>query len=82
MCYILGRILQTVCKNLNVGEKLNSTVLHRLVALVGHIALCQLNYLDVSVMGELKRRKTLRDKAMEMNKSAKQKKAAAALLVI
>ena len=30
-------------------------------------------------MSELKRRKTLRDKAIESNKSAKQKKAAAAL---
>lgn len=47
--------------------------------MVGHVSLCQLNYLDVSVTGELKRRKTLRDKAIESNKSKKMK---AALLVM
>ena len=69
--------MQTICKSL-VGDKLSAALLHRLVALVGHVALCYLNYLDVSVLGELKRRKTLRDKAIETNKFAKQKKAAAA----
>merc|ERR1711997_1137564 len=49
--------------------------LRRLVFVVGHIAVCQLNYLDVMVFNELKRRNNLREQKKE-NDSAAKKKAA------
>ncbi len=38
----------------------------RLVSVVGHLAVCQLNHLDVAILGELKRRKALRDQKKEV----------------
>ena len=54
-------------------QKMGQEHLRRLVFVVGHIALCQLNYLDVSVFNELKRRNNLRDQKKEKNNAAKKK---------
>ena len=53
----------------NVGQE----HLKRLVFVVGHIALCQLNYLDVLVFNELKRRNNLREQKKEKDNAAKKK---------
>ena len=47
--------------------------LRRLVFVVGHIAICQFNYLDVSVFNELKRRNNLRQQKKEKDDAAKKK---------
>jgi condensin complex subunit 1 len=43
----------------------------RLVSIVGHLAVCQLNHLDVTILNELKRRKALRNQKSENKKTAK-----------
>ena len=53
----------------NIGQE----HLKRLVFVVGHIALCQLNYLDVLVFNELKRRNNLREQKKEKDTAAKKK---------
>ena len=46
--------------------------LSRLVFLFGHVAICHLNYLDVSIFNELKRRNTLRELKKEKKNAQKQ----------
>jgi len=54
------------------GEyKVDTFVLGRLCFLAGQIALCQLNYLDVNVFNELKRRNHLRELKAEKDKKEK-----------
>ena len=55
------------------SETFGQEHLRRLVFVVGHIALCQLNYLDVSVFNELKRRTNLRQQKKEKDDAAKKK---------
>ncbi len=47
------------------NTKVDSLMTRRLVSVVGHLAVCQLNHLDVAILGELKRRKALRDEKKE-----------------
>jgi len=70
-----GGWIKDICKIILVNEEdgegseesmsLDELMIRRLVGLVGHLAVCQLNHLDVAVLGELKRRKALRDKRKE-----------------
>ena len=54
-------------------KQLGQEHLRRLIFVVGHIALCQLNYLDVLVFNELKRRNNLREQKKEKDHAAKKK---------
>ena len=54
-------------------QKMGQEHLRRLVFVVGHIALCQLNYLDVLVFNEMKRRNNLREQKKEKDSAAKKK---------
>ena len=54
------------------ASKVETYVLSRLCYLVGQVALCQLNYLDVNVFNELKRRNHLREQKAEMDKKQKE----------
>ena len=47
--------------------------LRRFVFIIGHIALCNLNYLDVMVFNELKRRNNLREQKKEKDNAVKKK---------
>jgi condensin complex subunit 1 len=49
-------------------------VLRRLCFLAGHVALCMLIHLDVSVFTELKRRNYLREQKKEKDAKKKEKK--------
>jgi len=51
--------------------KVDNFVLSRLFFLLGQVALCQLNYLDVNVFNELKRRNHLRELKAEKDKKEK-----------
>ena len=54
--------------------EMNQLHLSRLVFLFGHVAICQLNYLDVSIFNELKRRNHLRDLKKEKAQMAQKQK--------
>jgi hypothetical protein len=60
------------------GGKVETFVLRRLCFLVGEVALNLLNYLDVNVFNELKRRNHLREAKAAKDKKAKKDAAAAA----
>ena len=70
-----GRVIKGICSDLKKREswpKVDRRVIQRLISIIGHISLCQLNHLDVSVLSEMKRRKTIREtKAEEKLKSMK-----------
>ena len=51
--------------------KVDTFILSRLCYLLGQVALCQLNYLDVNLFNELKRRNYLREQKAEMDKKQK-----------
>ena len=59
--------------NMPTSKDIGQEHLKRLVFVVGHIALCQLNYLDVLVFNELKRRNNLREQKKEKDTAAKKK---------
>eukprot|EP00092_Neocalanus_flemingeri_P032797 GFUD01035670.1.p1 GENE.GFUD01035670.1~~GFUD01035670.1.p1 ORF type:complete len:1485 (+),score=509.47 GFUD01035670.1:55-4509(+) len=63
--------------------KVDTYILSRLCFLAGQVALCQLNYLDVNVFNELKRRNHMREVKVEKDKKEKKdlekKKAKSAL---
>ena len=58
------------------GFKVENFVLSRLFFLLGQVALCQLNYLDVNVFNELKRRNHLGEIKLEKEKKDLVKKKA------
>ncbi|XP_006814852.2 condensin complex subunit 1-like [Saccoglossus kowalevskii] len=60
----------------NVEPKCHPRVLARFLAFAGHVAFQQLYYLDVSMLGELKRRRNIQDnrREAEKNKAAKNKR--------
>ena len=70
----MGNIVKQVVDRINqnkpeVGDtKVSTLVLRRLCQLIGEIALNQLNYLDVNVFNELKRRNHLREMKHEKEK--------------
>lgn len=57
----------------SVSKSIGQEHLKRLVFVVGHVAVCQLNYLDVLVFNELKRRNNLREQKKEKENAAKKK---------
>ena len=64
---LAGNILKELC--VQVAEEKPKTILvQRLISVVGHLSVCQLNHLDVSILSELKRRKALRDAKKESKK--------------
>ena len=66
---ILGSILKKICFLSGQNTRIKkASLLQRLLSLVGHIALNQLNYLDVDILNELKRRKQLRDAKVEQSR--------------
>jgi condensin complex subunit 1 len=65
--------LQDHDNNVPTSKDIGQEHLKRLVFVVGHIALCQLNYLDVLVFNELKRRNNLREQKKEKDTAAKKK---------
>ena len=75
------KLAGSLCRNLAAhfaskkkdGE-MNQLHLSRLVFLFGHVAICQLNYLDVSIFNELKRRNHLRDLKKEKAQMAQKQK--------
>jgi len=70
---VVGRIQEA--RTPDEGEvKMGTYILRRLCFLVGEIALNQLNYLDVNVFNELKRRNYLREAKLEKEKKAKKEK--------
>ncbi len=68
---LCGTMLKQICEQLlkNKEEqgdtKLDTMLVTRLVSLVGNLAICQLNHLDVNILTELKRRQMLREKKKE-----------------
>ena len=72
---LAGRVIKSICSDLNKKElwpEVDRRVIQRLISIIGHVSLCQLNHLDVSVLSEMKRRKTIREtKAEEKLKSTK-----------
>jgi len=73
-----ARIVRKVCEKIKNNQeeideeiKVETFVLSRLCYLVGQIALCQLNYLDVNVFNELKRRNFLREQKAENDRKQK-----------
>jgi len=82
-----GDILKRICEKVKSAQsdvegqpKVPTFLLRRLCFLAGHVALCLLNFLDVSVFTELKRRNTLRElkakKDDEKKRNEKKKKRA------
>ncbi|XP_059092288.1 condensin complex subunit 1-like isoform X2 [Tigriopus californicus] len=65
---ILERILKRVSSNLfRDDQQIPTRSLSRLFALVGNVALSQLNHLEVSILNELKRRKMIKEALKERN---------------
>ena len=63
---LAGRIIKKICSI--ILENRDRRILQRLFSIVGHVALCQLNHLDVSLLNELKRRKDMEEKKKERDK--------------
>ena len=61
-------------ESFNFMQKLRNLMFFRVFFVVGHIAVCQLNYLDCTIFAELKRRNALREMKKEKEKSSKSKK--------
>jgi len=75
-----GDILKRVCVRVKDSQtdvegqpKVPTFLLRRLCFLAGHVSLCLLNYLDVSVFTELKRRNTLRELKAKKDSEEKEK---------
>ena len=72
---LAGRVIKSICSALKERKswlEVDCKVIQRLISIVGHASLCQLNYLDVSVLNEMKRRKAIREtKAEEKLKSSR-----------
>jgi len=75
-----SEIIKKICRKIRSKQeavvaggdfKVENFLLSRLFFLLGQVALCQLNYLDVNVFNELKRRNTLRELKMEKDKKEK-----------
>ena len=73
-----AQIIRKICEKIQAqqesseeGMKVETYVLSRLCYIVGQISLCQLNYLDVNVFNELKRRNFLREQKAEADKKQK-----------
>ena len=65
---LAGRVIKTICSVIEKKDsfpKIDRRVIQRLISLIGHISLCQLNHLDVSILSEMKRRKTIRETSAE-----------------
>jgi len=77
---ILRRVIEKVnpssdeVENTLGDSKVETVLLSRLCFLAGQVALCHLNYLDVNVFNELKRRSYLRDQKAEMDQKKKKDK--------
>ena len=72
---LAGRLCRTLVARFaekKRGGGANQLHLSRLVFLFGHVAICHLNYLDVSIFNELKRRNTLRELKKEKKNLQKQ----------
>jgi len=77
-------IIKKICLNIRAKQEQAATpgadytvdtyILSRLCFLAGQVALCQLNYLDVNVFNELKRRNHLRELKAEKDKKEKKEK--------
>lgn len=67
-----GKLCQILAQKMKNSPK-NGLILRRSFFVVGHIAVCQLNYLDCQVFGELKRRNALRELKKEKEKVKKTK---------
>jgi hypothetical protein len=70
---ICGRVRERAADNMSgdEGAKVETFVLRRICFVVGEVALDLLNYLDVNVFGELKRRNCLREAKVAKDKKAK-----------
>lgn len=75
-----SEIIKKICRKIRSKQeavivggdfKVENFVLSRLLFLLGQVALCQLNYLDVNVFNELKRRNHLRELKVEKDKKEK-----------
>jgi len=72
-------IIKKICRKIRADQdatmggdfKVQNFILSRLFFLLGQVALCQLNYLDVNVFNELKRRNHLRELKVEKDKKEK-----------
>ena len=71
-------LFRRVCEKIKSSQessreeaKVDTFILSRLCYLLGQVALCQLNYLDVNLFNELKRRNYLREQKAEMDKKQK-----------
>jgi len=73
-------IIRKICTRIKVDQevgigrelKVENFILSRFFFIIGQVALCQLNYLDVNVFNELKRRNHLRELKAEKDKKEKQ----------
>ncbi|XP_065559402.1 condensin complex subunit 1-like [Artemia franciscana] len=77
---ICNDLLKEICTiiNKNYGDEngqlsLSSKILSRLLALFGHVAVRQMNHLDVNIFCELKRRERIKEEAL-FNKNKRQSK--------
>ena len=65
---LAGRVIKRICSDLQKKEswhEVDRRVIQRLISIIGHASLCQLNHLDVSILSEMKRRKTIRETKAE-----------------
>merc|ERR1712029_62194 len=72
---LAGEVCRTLVAHVAEKRKSEHGQLHlsRLVFLFGHVAICQLNYMDISVFNKLKRRSTLTELKKEADKKSKEK---------
>ena len=62
---LAGKICHKLSQKM-AEEPKNALLLRRTFFVIGHIAVCHLNYLDCSVFGELKRRNALREQKVRI----------------
>ena len=62
---LAGKICHKLSQKM-AEEPKNALLLRRTFFVIGHIAVCHLNYLDCSVFGELKRRNALREQKVRL----------------